>query len=102
MRGEKCQVVGDGAFDHLWLIEQAEIGIVRRREVCLFGIGLNFRFLRRVVDTAYDFGRESSWRAMHAVSLGHWISTPMWLGLEPGRKTKPPSPRLASVITRLL
>jgi hypothetical protein len=29
--------------------------------------------IRQVVDTAYDFGRESSWRAMHAVSLGHGI-----------------------------
>ena len=27
---------------------------------------------------------------MHAVSLGHWISTPMWLGLEPRRKFELP------------
>jgi hypothetical protein len=28
--------------------------------------------------------RVCGWRAMHAVSLSHWID-PSWLGLEPGR-----------------
>jgi len=68
-------------------------GIVRRRKICLFGMGLRFRFLWPVVNSTYDFGRESSWRAMHAVSLGHLDLCPLWLGLEPGRKF-PPSPGL--------
>jgi hypothetical protein len=29
-------------------------------------------------------------RAMHAISLGHWILSPLWLGLEPGRKVPLP------------
>src|ERR1700682_6282058 len=42
----------------------------------------------------FDFGRSSSWRAMHAFSLSHGTLTPSWFGLEPGRKLDP-SPRLA-------
>jgi hypothetical protein len=34
------------------------------------------------------YGRVYGWRAMHAVSLGHLDSRPLWLGLEPGRKVR--------------
>ncbi len=35
-------------------------------------------------------GRVCGWRAIHAISLIHWILTPLlWFGLEPGRKTEP-------------
>src|SRR6267142_5493798 len=37
-----------------------------------------------------NFGRTSSLRAMHAVSLGHGILSPLWLGLEPRRKQQLP------------
>ena len=30
------------------------------------------------------YGRAFGWRAKHAISLGHWILSPLWLGLEPG------------------
>jgi hypothetical protein len=41
---------------------------------------------RCVVGTAYDFRRESSLHAMHAISSGHWILSPLWLGLEQRQK----------------
>src|ERR1039458_408607 len=38
---------------------------------------------------------------MHAVSLGHWVSSSSWLGLEPGRKLRA-SPRLAFMVTKTM
>jgi hypothetical protein len=41
--------------------------------------------------------RVCGWRVIHAISLGHLVSTPLWFGLEPGRKLQP-SPRLAFLV----
>jgi len=32
------------------------------------------------------YGRVCGWRVIHATSLGHMVLTPLWFGLEPGRK----------------
>jgi hypothetical protein len=49
-----------------------------------------------VIDQARDFiaAASLSRHAMHAVSLGHWIHPPMWLGLRAGAEVAA-SPRLA-------
>jgi hypothetical protein len=62
--------------------------------VSLCGLA-RFRFViagLRLLDNWWlrlDFGRVCGWRAMHAVSLGHWRAS-LWLGLEPGRKLQLP------------
>ena len=47
--------------------------------------------VRLANSTASNVAHACGWRAMHAVRLGHWNQSSLWLRLEPGRKLRFPS-----------